>query len=384
MKITIVMGFFLPVPALAGGATEKIWHRLGQLMADEGHEVTLISRRWPGLAARETLGRLTHVRLSGMTHTRSLPLNLLLDFWWGLRVLFALPRAEVVVANTISLPVYLRWLKPSAGRVAVVLGRMPKGQNRAYGNVDRVLATSGAVAAQALRENPRLASRLFIFPNPVDWTRHAAAATQATHLGPLEIGYVGRIHPEKGLEQLLDAAVALTARTDLPAWKVSLIGPVAVPQGGGGEAYRDALLARYTPLLGARFEILPPLFDSAALARHYGRLTVFCYPSLAAQGEGLSIAPIEAMAAGAVPVVSALPCYADLIIPGQNGFQFDQTQPDAVASLTAILARLLAEPATRLAVAARAQATAQRFDYAATARALLTEFAQLTRPVRPS
>jgi peptidoglycan/LPS O-acetylase OafA/YrhL len=50
MKITIVTGFFLPVPALAGGAMEKIWHRLGGLMADAGHEVTFISRRWPGLS----------------------------------------------------------------------------------------------------------------------------------------------------------------------------------------------------------------------------------------------------------------------------------------------------------------------------------------------
>ena len=51
MKITIVMGFFLPVPALAGGATEKIWLRLAGLMTAAGHEVTVVSRRWPGLPA---------------------------------------------------------------------------------------------------------------------------------------------------------------------------------------------------------------------------------------------------------------------------------------------------------------------------------------------
>ena len=39
MRITLVMGFFLPVPALQGGATEKIWLRLGEGLAAAGHEV---------------------------------------------------------------------------------------------------------------------------------------------------------------------------------------------------------------------------------------------------------------------------------------------------------------------------------------------------------
>ena len=30
MKITIVMGFFLPMPPAAGGATEKSWHSLAE------------------------------------------------------------------------------------------------------------------------------------------------------------------------------------------------------------------------------------------------------------------------------------------------------------------------------------------------------------------
>ena len=48
MKINIATGFFLPVPPAAGGATEKIWHRLAQVFAAAGHEVTFISRTWPG------------------------------------------------------------------------------------------------------------------------------------------------------------------------------------------------------------------------------------------------------------------------------------------------------------------------------------------------
>ncbi len=372
------MGFFLPVPALAGGATEKIWHRLGELMAAEGHDVTILSRRWPGLPDREQIGRVQHVRLPGVNHTRYLPINLLLDFLWGLRVLRALPPADIVVCNTVSLPVYLRWGKPAAGRVAAVLGRMPKGQNRAYGGVDLLLATSQAVADQVRRENQKLSERIFLFPNPIDWGLHQRAAQQASSGHTLTIGYVGRIHPEKGLEQMLDAAVLLAARSDLPPWRLSLIGPVNVVQGGGGEGYRDGLVAKYQPLLGERLLFLPPIFDQTALARHYGELDIFCYPSLAAKGEGLSIAPIEAMAAGAVPVVSTLDCYRDLIQSTDNGFQFEQTSPSAVSDLAAIFTELLRDPAKRQAVSGRAQATARRFDYAETARLLLGEFGRLT------
>lgn len=172
----------------------------------------------------------------------------------------------------------------------------------------------------------------------------------------------------------------LAARPDLPPWRLSLIGPVSVVQGGGGEAYRDSLVAKYEPQLGARLVFLPPVFDQAALARHYGDLDIFCYPSLAAKGEGLSIAPIEAMAAGAVPVVSTLECYRDLIVPPDNGFQFDQTSPGAVNELTAIFIRLLLDVEQRRMVSARAQTTAHRFDYAETARLLLGEFGRLTTP----
>ena len=371
------MGFFLPVPALAGGATEKIWHRLAELMAADGHEVTLFSRRWPGLPNEESFGRLTHRRLPGNTHTKNLPTNLVLDFLWGFRVMRQLPPADVVVCNNVSLPVYLKRLRPSAGRVAVVLGRMPKGQNRFYGGTDLLLATSRAVAEKAISESPALSSRIFQFPNPIDWELHRSAGAQGNAGHTLQIGYVGRIHPEKGLEQLLDAACTLAARKDLPPWRLSLIGPYTIPQGGGGQEYVDSLRATYGSRLGDHLAIVPPVFDKRELARKYGELDVFCYPSLAAQGEGLSIAPIEAMAAGAVPVVSRLDCYRDLIVSGQNGYDFDHAQPTAVAALTEILAKLLTDPTTRTRLALEAQETARRFDYAETSRLLLGRFTTL-------
>jgi len=378
MRITVVMGFFLPVPALQGGSTEKIWLRLGEQMAAEGHPITVVSRTWPGLPDRESHGLLRHERCPGWDHTRSLWRNLWLDLRWGRRVRNRLPEGDVVVCNTVTLPIRLRRTRPSVGRVAVVLGRMPKGQVRAYGEVDLILATSEAVAERALLENPHVATKIVRFPNPIDWALHQRASRQTLAKAPFEIGYVGRIHPEKGLEQFLEAGCRLLPRTDLPAWRISLTGPVSVVQGGGGEAYRDGLLARYGGRLGDRLQIHAPVFNPVELARIYGGFEIFCYPSRAAKGEGLSIAPLEAMAAGAVPLVSQLACYRDVIVHDHNGLTFDQEGPDAAGRIAESIAGLLEDPGRRQRLSRTAQSDVRRYDYAEATRQLLQAFARLT------
>lgn len=384
MRITIVMGFFLPVPPLAGGATEKIWFRLGELMAAAGHDVTLVSRRWPGLPNRETCGRLTHLRIAGMSHTASLARNLVLDFIWGWRVLRQLPDADVVVCNTVSLPVYLRWLKRAAGRVAVVLGRMPKGQVKLYGGVDLILATSPAVAERAEAENPRLAPLIKVFPNPIDWSRQVHAVHPAVGPGqPLVIGYVGRIHPEKGLGLLLEAAADLaTRRPDLPPWRLELVGPWTVPQGGGGEVYRDELLTRWRTVLGDRVAFTGPEFDADKLASRYAAMDVFCYPSLADKGETFGISVAEAMAAGVASVVSGLVCFQELITHEQTGLVFDHNAPGAPRRLADALGRLLGDAALRQQIAARAQEHARRYDFPESAQAILGLLSPLVAPAK--
>jgi glycosyltransferase involved in cell wall biosynthesis len=373
MKITIVSGFFLPVPTVAGGAMEKIWFRLAREFAAAGHEVTYFSRTWPGFPDDEVIDGLRMVRLTGFTHTRWLPLNLLLDFLWGLRVYRRLPPGDIVVCNTVALPVYLPRLKPAAGRVVAVLGRMPKGQCRFYGAVQRLAATSEAVRAQVVRENPRLGPRTLVVPNPIDWKLHQCDFRQSS---PLTIGYVGRLNPEKGIEILLQAAAELARRTGLPAWRLRLIGPQSIAEGGGGEAY-VASLRDLAAQAGAQVTVEAPIYDPAALARVYGSFDVFCYPSLAEKGEGLSVAPIEAMAAGAVPVVSALACYHDVIRDGENGLIFDHRAPDRVPRLAALFASLLADPGRRQRLAASARLDARAFDYATVAAAFLADFERL-------
>lgn len=376
MRINIAMGFFLPVPPVAGGAMEKAWFRLAREFAAGGNSVALLSRRWPGSPPREKIEGISMIRVPGFDHTRSLALNLFLDGLWGLRLLRHLPAADITACNNVSLPIHLPLLRPKAGRVAVVLGRMPKGQIRFYRRVARLIATSDAVASRVAHECPALSARTKVFPNPIDWPLHANASAQKGD--PVMIGFVGRVHPEKGIDLLLGAGVRLAAERDLPPWQIALRGPTDIPRGGGGEAYLRQLQERFAPHLGSRLVWHPPVFEPAALARCYGELDIFCYPSLAARGEGLSVAPIEAMAAGAVPVLSRLDCYRDVLCDERNGFGFDHAGPDAEASLAAALARLIRDSTLRRALSLRAQSDVRRFDYSVVARSLLEDFNQLT------
>jgi glycosyltransferase involved in cell wall biosynthesis len=374
LRITIVTGFFLPVPAVSGGATEKIWHGLARIFAAGGHSVTLVSRSWPGMARAETVEGVRHIRLPGFDHTRFLPVNLVLDFVWGLRVARALPPGDVVICNTVTLPVWLKRFRPSAGTVAVMMGRTPKGQVRFYRNVARFYAPSRFVAR---RIAPGWASaRTLVSGYPIDWSLHARWARQSAP--PVTVGFVGRLHPEKGLALLVRAACRLAARRDLPDWRLRIVGPAAIREGGGGEEWVGGLRSEAAQALGGRVEWLAPEFDPERLAGLYGGLDVFCYPSLADRGETFGVSVAEAMAARCAAVVSSLECFGDLVTDGETGLVFDPSAPDAGRLLADCIGRLISDAGLRGRLAERGQQHVRRFDYPQVSRLILGDLALLT------
>ncbi|MEY2878517.1 MAG: hypothetical protein RLZZ15_897 [Verrucomicrobiota bacterium] len=366
MKITILQGPFLPVPPLRGGAVEKMWFSLGQEFAAHGHEVTQVSRAFPGLPAAEEIRGVHHRRVRGFDSRRQLALTIWLDFFYARWALAAAPTADVTVTNSFWAPVFAA---RRHGKIYVDVQRMPKGQMRLYGRAARLRANSSAVEAAILAERPSAAPRVRVIPNPLSF-----APTHDVRWAEKEktVLYAGRLHPEKGLELLLEAWALRRAAGALSGWKLKLVGPVKIEQGGAGEAWADGLRRKFP---APDVEWCAPIFAADELNRVYERASVFVYPSLAARGETFGVAPLEAMAWGAVPVVSGLACFRDFIRDGDNGFAFDHGGAEPAAALAAALARA-GEPAARP-VAERAVRVRATHSGAAIAQEFLDDFTRL-------
>lgn len=378
MRLTVVMGFFLPMPPTAGGAVEKSWHALAHEIVRQGHEVTLISRRWHDWPTAETVAGVRHIRIAGFDHHRRLWQNLLCDLIWSWRVYRQLPVGDVVVLNTISLGCWLGWRRPDAGRVVLMVGRQPKGQFRLYSHLARILAPSSAVQVAIARERPAHAPLIRVVGYPIDW--HALSRPAERCDSTVTVGFVGRLNREKGLDLLAAAAEHLAKRQDLPAWRLVICGPADVARGGSGESYLLDLKRRLPP----QANVVAPQFETAALHELYRQFDIFCYPSLATHGETFGVAVAEAMAAGAVPVVSDLPCFRDFITPGTNGLTFNANAAAAAETLAAHLADLIANKERRTALATAAQVSVAHYDIPVFAARLLADFAQLTAPASPA
>lgn len=384
MRLTIANGFFLPVPPVSGGSTEKSWFHLGHEFAARGHSVTMISRRWRGFPDSETVDGITHIRLRGHSHSRSLAKNLLLDFLWSCRVCRALPEADIVIVNSVALPIWLGALKPRAGKVIIMTGRIPRGQYRHYRQIARVVAASSAVRDLVAAENPALGAAARVYGYPINWGLLSHEVTTehpflpSTPPNEVTIGYVGRLHEDKGLLRLAEALALVAKEPGLPPWRVMICGPSDIARGGSGAAFRAQLLNRLTSAIHPdRVHLLDPQFNERALAGLYRRIGIFCLPSRHGSGETFGVAAAEAMAAGAAPVVSNLDCFRDFIRDGETGLVFDDQAADAARLLADRIIRLLRDSELRHRIAAAAQLATQRYDYSAYAATLLDDFESL-------
>jgi glycosyltransferase involved in cell wall biosynthesis len=334
MRITILQGAFLPVPPVRGGAVEKMWFELGQQFSRKGHAVYHVSRLFPGLPPREEIGGVRHVRVKGYETPANGWVLKALDLLYSWRALRVLPVADVLVTNTFWMPILAAGLQRRRGRIMVDVQRMPKGQLRFYGQAACLRANSSAVRQAIIQEVSWLAERVCTIPNPLPQLPDTAATTEHGNV----ILYCGRLHPEKGID-LLIRAFARVRQRGLSGWTLRLVGPADVAAGGGGVAWLEGLLAG-PRAAGLPIEWLGPVYDGEKLQLHYQQAGIFVYPSLAEQGETFGLAPLEAMACGAVPIVSDLACFRDFITPGVNGLVFDHRSADAEQLLAAQIMQL--------------------------------------------
>ena len=214
-------------------------------------------------------------------------------------------------------------------------------------------------------------SRIRTIPNPLPFLPPPLPAEEREPV----ILYCGRLHPEKGIALLIEAFAQACSR-GLSGYTLRLVGPADTPAGGGGLSWLEGLLA--PPLAaGLPIEWLGPIYHEQQLQRHYLQADMFVYPSLAEQGETFGLAPLEAMACGAVPIVSDLACFRDFITPGVNGQVFNHRAADPATLLANAFLELAADPSQRAALSQSARGVRQSHHPATIASAFLRCFDEL-------
>jgi glycosyltransferase involved in cell wall biosynthesis len=369
MRISCVLGPFLPAPPILGGAVERVWFNLCREFARSGHEVTLISRRHPDLANEETVDGVRHIRVSSADAPKSRLLYRLLDVAYAARVCAILPLSDVTITNSVALPLFIP--RRRAGKICVSVGRFPKGQMGIYRRADRLQAVSRAVARAIVEQSPSVAGRVKVIPNCLATTFSLRRSGERGERDK-DILYVGRIAREKGLEPLMRSFLSIEGHAD---WRLILLGPSDAAAGGDGAAYRAELEALASGAQG-RVVLEKPIYDEAALFERMRRAEIFVYPSLSDTGESFGMAPLEAMACGCAVIVSNLECFHDYLVDGGNGLTFEN-RDHSERGLARNLMRLMDAPELRNRLGLCAIMSSSSFDVEAVAAHFIDDFVEL-------
>lgn len=345
----------------------RSWFRLAVAMAREGQEVTCLSRAWPDFPDEETLDGVRILRRGGFDQKPSTWQNLLHDLPYALSLLRSLPPSDILVTNDFFLPAFLSaGFGPSIPTVLSV-NRQPKGQFFLYRNCAAFACPSPPVAEALALQQPGLRNRIHVIPNPYDESVFSPGASPGEGLL-----YVGRIHPEKGLEILLDALADL--QNTFPEFRLTIAGPHAPEAGGGGDRYLRTLKEKSRDL---PVDWTGPVYDPVRLAELFRNHRLFCYPSIAEAGETFGIAPLEAMACGCVPVVSGLEVFRTFVRDGETGVVFDHRAARPEKKLAGGLRRTLEQPILMDRLRQRGLEVAPSYSAPAIARKFLNLFREI-------
>ncbi|MBX5482421.1 MAG: glycosyltransferase [Myxococcaceae bacterium] len=184
-------------------------------------------------------------------------------------------------------------------------------------------------------------------PTPED--RRTARQRMEVPKDAVVIGYLGRLHEEKGVDLLVDAFLdAFAAR-----------GSVHLVLIGKGQL--EAELRRRIDARGgcARIHFTGEILSASSLL---AGLDIYVQPS---RREGRSLSMLEAMAAGLPTVAQALPAVREIHLDGRTALLVPPSEKPAFAPA---MTRLVDDPDLRLRLGRHAREHVQRFSIEAMAR----------------
>ncbi len=156
--------------------------------------------------------------------------------------------------------------------------------------------------------------------------------------GPLVVGYLARLAPEKGLHLLCDAFIELRRQTATRATRLRIAGW----SGSQGAAYAEQHLGRVRETCGADSVDFLGEVSREEKVEFLRSLDIFCVPSQYQEPKGLYA--LEAMAAGLPVVHPAHGAFPELLQATGGGVLF---QPHDASSLAGVLSDLLSDAEKR-------------------------------------
>ena len=217
---------------------------------------------------------------------------------------------------------------------------------RAYAKIIATSENDGALFSAVVPEG-----RLQVIENGVDMRKFANAA--APHLRPV-LMYFGRWSVNKGLLECMDVLGALCRQQPDVDWQLMI---------AGREYDLDAnALYRYAEEQGVSNHIA--LYPNPGVAELRQLIGMASYFLCLSHHEGFGIAPVEAISAGLIPLLSPIPPFVRLFQATGAGALLDAPTPALQAAQIGQLHARMADTAQRLAATqAAADAALQAYSW---------------------
>lgn len=317
MKIAILLGHF-PPKWLAG--TEIATYNLADHLARRGHEVHVITSHDSGLPElSEENGFYIH-RIA-WPKTRFIGI---VTFWVKICLTIRKVKPEIIHSQSLLIGVpawaakkflkipYVIWGQGSDIYLPIRFTRMTS--KPILQNADAVLALTEDMK-QKMREIYE--RKIYVVPNGVDLERFKISLGDKKEGDPKMIIFVGRLHPVKGVQYLIEAMAIIHRK--MPNVKLVLVGD-------GVERSRLEELAKRLDLNGCiQFagqvpqERIPQVMHQADIF------------SLLSLSEGFPVVLLEAMAAGLPIVATNVGGIPDIVEEEVNGYLVNVRSPEEIS-----------------------------------------------------
>lgn len=374
MKITIVTGPFLSLPPYSIGAVEKLWYAVGNNWIKQGHEVVFICKRPSAQTSSENCKY-----VNGFERTGSWTRDCILDLIYSICAARNIKKSDVLILNTLWLPLLVRFFKKKIKLRVFSVERFPKGQIRLYriiGRINCFRCNSTAVYNAVIHQDNAAKPLCSLVPNFIDTTLFTPCRkrTRIADKSTVTIAYAGRINREKGLHFLCQAVNELNLEHSKRAIRIEFIGAYSENLGGSGISYVEEL-KQIADKSAVFFH--DPIYDAGDLAKEMDKADLFCYPSIAIRGETFGVAALEAMGLGIPTIVTDLECFKDFVVPGENALVVHVEKDYIVNDLKNAILKLIDNDLIYHNISISGAFTAKKFNLDTISKKYIDEFKRL-------